>query len=379
MQNKYKRLGDYIRVIDNRNSELQVSLLLGVSIEKKFIDSHANTIGVDFKNYKIVKKGQFAYGPVTSRNGDKISIALLSEHENCLVSSSYITFEIVKENELLGEYLMLLFMNPEFDRYARYNSWGSAREIFSWEELCNTELYIPCIEEQQKIIQLCKKITERINILKEYNQTLEKMINIVYKNIFKDDISEILEKRALKEIITLIDNRGKTPPNTNKKTLYPLIEIASLKTDGRIVSNENCSKYVNKDIYDTWFRSGHPQKYDILFSTVGSIGQFKLFMGDIGCIAQNIVAFRCKNNQLGLYLYQNLLNKIEAILAYEIGSVQASIKVSQIVEMGIEIPSNELLEKFNRIAKPITENIYLNSLEIEKCNELYKNYIKSVF
>ena len=190
MQNKYKRLGDYIRVIDNRNSELQVSLLLGVSIEKKFIDSHANTIGVDFKNYKIVKKGQFAYGPVTSRNGDKISIALLSEYENCLVSSSYITFEIIKENELLGEYLMLLFMNPEFDRYARYNSWGSARETFSWEELCNTELYIPCIEEQQKIIQLCKKITERINILKEYNQTLEKMINIVYKNIFKDDISE---------------------------------------------------------------------------------------------------------------------------------------------------------------------------------------------
>ena len=159
MQNKYKRLGDYIRVIDNRNSELQVSLLLGVSIEKKFIDSHANTIGVDFKNYKIVKKGQFAYGPVTSRNGDKISIALLSEYENCLVSSSYITFEIIKENELLGEYLMLLFMNPEFDRYARYNSWGSARETFSWEELCNTELYIPCIEEQQKIIQLCKKIT----------------------------------------------------------------------------------------------------------------------------------------------------------------------------------------------------------------------------
>ena len=379
MQNKYKRLGDYIRVIDNRNSELQVSLLLGVSIEKKFIDSHANTIGVDFKNYKIVKKGQFAYGPVTSRNGDKISIALLSEYENCLVSSSYITFEIIKENELLGEYLMLLFMNPEFDRYARYNSWGSARETFSWEELCKTELYIPCIEEQQKIIQLCKKITERINILKEYNQTLEKMINIVYKNIFKDDISESLEKRTLKEIITLIDNRGKTPPNTTKKTLYPLIEIASLKTEGRIVSNENCSKYVNKEIYDTWFRSGHPQKYDILFSTVGSIGQFKLFMGDIGCIAQNIVAFRCNNNKLGLYLYQNLSNKIESILAYEIGSVQASIKVSQIVEMNIEIPSNELLEKFNRIARPITENIYLNSLEIEKCNELYKNYINSVF
>ena len=102
-------------------------------------------------------------------------------------------------------------------------------------------------------------------------------------------------------------------------------------------------------------------------------------MGDIGCIAQNIVAFRCNNNKLGLYLYQNLSNKIESILAYEIGSVQASIKVSQIVEMNIEIPSNELLEKFNRIARPITENIYLNSLEIEKCNELYKNYINSVF
>lgn len=379
MQCNYKRLGDYIQQIDNRNKELKVSLLLGVSIEKKFIDSHANTIGVDFTNYKIVKKGQFAYGPVTSRNGDKISIALLTDYESCLVSSSYITFEIMNKSELLDEYLLLLFTNPEFDRYARYNSWGSAREVFSWDDLCNTQLLIPSIDEQIKIVNKCKKIRERINVLNDYNDSLEKLLNIEYKKIFDDKVIEQLEQKTLGDITQIVDNRGKTPPNICKKTEYPLIEIASLKTKGRILSLENCSKYVEKETYETWFRSGHPKQYDILFSTVGSIGQFKLFMGNQGCIAQNIVGFRCNNNEMGLYLYQNLLNKIEAILTYEIGSVQSSIKVSQIVEMLIEIPKKEQLELFNKKAKPITEIIYLNSLEIEKCNELNKKYVAGIF
>lgn len=181
MMTNFNKLGNYIRQIDVRNNDSTVKLLLGVSIEKTFISSHANTVGVDFSKYKIVKKGQFAYGPVTSRNGDKISIALLTEEKQCLVSTSYITFEIFNK-ELLPEFLQLLFKNPEFDRYARYNSWGSAREVFSWDDLCATEIYIPTILEQRKIVNAYKNINNHILKNNEEINTLLNSIKILYSS-----------------------------------------------------------------------------------------------------------------------------------------------------------------------------------------------------
>ncbi len=361
---QYKKLGNYIREVDVKNTDLKVSLLLGVSITKKFIPSIANIIGTDLSKYKIVRKGQFAYVPVTSRNGDQVSIALLEDNE-CIISTSYTVFEISKPEELLNEYLMLLFSNPEFDRYARYNSWGSAREIFSWDELCNTELYIPDIEEQKRIVREYQVIEKRIIALNKQNIILERLINTEYKNLFSEKEQAIESTDILGNITSTIDNRGKTPPNTEQVTEFPLLEIAALKTDGRVISYENCEKYVSEKTYQTWFRSGHPQKYDILFSTVGSIAKFKIFLREKGCIAQNIVAFRCKKQELGLYLYEQLNEKIEEILSYEIGSVQASIKVSQIINLPIDIPKKEVLDQFNKLAVPLTKLISSNATEIE--------------
>lgn len=171
MKSNYKRLGDYIRIVDERNKENRVTRLLGVSIDKKFIDSIANTIGTDMSIYKIVKRGQFAYGPVTSRNGDKVSIALLEEKE-CIISSSYTVFDIIDTNQLMPEYLNLWFKRPEFDRYARFHSHGSAREIFDWEEMCNVELPIPEIEEQKKIVEAFNAIEHRIELKRKINDNL---------------------------------------------------------------------------------------------------------------------------------------------------------------------------------------------------------------
>ena len=172
MKSNYSKLGKYIREVNVRNKDLQVSLLLGVSISKEFIESIANTIGTDFSNYKIVNKGQFAYGPVTSRNGNKISIALLKE-EKCIISSSYNVFEIIDTNKLLPEYLMMWFRRSEFDRYARFKSEGSVREIFSWKELCNVELPIPSIESQRKIVEQYNQINQAIKIKEAINNNLE--------------------------------------------------------------------------------------------------------------------------------------------------------------------------------------------------------------
>ena len=116
MEKGYKILGNYIRLVDERNRDLAVTKLLGVSISKKFIPSIANIVGTDLSNYRIVRTGQFVYGPVTSRNGEKISIAYLDE-EDCIISSSYTVFEVENKEELDPEYLMLWFSRPEFDRY----------------------------------------------------------------------------------------------------------------------------------------------------------------------------------------------------------------------------------------------------------------------
>ena len=171
MRTDYKVLGNYIRLVDKRNRDLSITNLLGVSIEKRFIPSIANIIGTDLSSYKVVQTGQFAYGPVTSRNGEKISIAYLSG-DDCIISSSYSVFEVINRDKLDPEYLMLWFSRPEFDRYARYKSHGSVREIFDWEELCMIELPVPTIEEQRKIVKAYKSITDRIDLKRQINDNL---------------------------------------------------------------------------------------------------------------------------------------------------------------------------------------------------------------
>ena len=167
-----KLLGQFIRLVDIRNSDGEETNLLGVSVQKRFIPSIANTVGTDFTKYKIVKKGQFTYIPDTSRRGDKIGIALLLDYESGIVSNIYTVFEVVDINKLLPEYLMLWFMRPEFDRYARFKSHGSVREIFDWEQLCNVELPVPSIEKQRNIVKAYKAITDRIALKQRINDNL---------------------------------------------------------------------------------------------------------------------------------------------------------------------------------------------------------------
>ena len=172
MKSNYKQLGQFIRQVDVRNTEGKEENLLGVSVQKQFIPSIANTVGTDFSKYKVVKKGQFTYIPDTSRRGDKIGIALLEDYEEGLVSNVYTVFEVIDEKELIPEYLMLWFSRPEFDRYARYKSHGSVREIFDWNELCMVELPVPSIDEQRNIVKAYKTIKDRIALKKQINDNL---------------------------------------------------------------------------------------------------------------------------------------------------------------------------------------------------------------
>lgn len=185
MRLNYKKLGPYIREVSVKNKDLEVGRLLGVSITKAFITSIANTVGTDMSKYKIVRTNQFAYGPVTSRNGEKISVALLQEND-CIISTSYTVFEVIDHEKLDPEYLMMWFRRPEFDRYARYKSHGSVREIFGWEDLCDVQLPIPPIEKQQEIVAEYNTIVNCIKLNEEINQKLEETAQAIYKQWFVD-------------------------------------------------------------------------------------------------------------------------------------------------------------------------------------------------
>lgn len=181
----YKKLGDYIQLVDERNRNLEVKTLLGVSIRKVLMPSIANTIGTDMSTYKIIRKNQFAYGTVTSRNGDKISIALLKEFDKALVSQIYLVFEVINETLVLPDYLMMWFRRPEFDRYARFKSHGSARETFDWAEMLETELPIPSLEKQKELIEEYEAIENRIQLNKKLCATLEETAQTIYKHWFE--------------------------------------------------------------------------------------------------------------------------------------------------------------------------------------------------
>jgi type I restriction enzyme S subunit len=184
MRSNYKPLGKYIQPVVGRNDDLGDLPLVGLSIQKKFIPSIANTIGTDMTTYRIIEKNQFAYGPVTSRNGDKITIALFNDFDKALISQAYTPFEVKDNSELDPEYLMMWFRRPEFDRYARFKSHGSAREIFDWEEMCNTLLPVPHIDKQREIVKEYNVIQNRINLNQQLIQKLEETAQAIYREWF---------------------------------------------------------------------------------------------------------------------------------------------------------------------------------------------------
>lgn len=183
-----KSISPYITLVEKRNDELEYSLesVRGVSIEKKFIDTKADMTNVNLKPYFIIQPNEFAYVTVTSRNGEKISLAINDSTDTIICSSSYVVFKSIDKNKLLPQYLMLYFSRSEFNRYARFNSWGSARETFSFEDMCDVEIPIPDISVQKAIA----------DIFTAYNT--RKMINERLKAQIKD-LCPILVKGAVME------------------------------------------------------------------------------------------------------------------------------------------------------------------------------------
>ena len=196
---KWVSLGDYIEQCDerNHNNKYDIEAIKGISTSKTFIDTKANLDGVPLQSYKLVAPRYFAYVPDTSRRGDKVALAFNDSSCTYLISSIYCVFKVSVLDKLSPEYLYLFFLRPELDRYARYNSWGSAREVFSWGDMCNTMIPLPSITEQQKVVNAWKAFRE----IKEQNEAKAAPL----MQLCQSYIQELRHKYPLQEIGSYIE------------------------------------------------------------------------------------------------------------------------------------------------------------------------------
>ncbi len=181
-------IGDFLELVETKNEDLRYGMdaVRGVSIEKKFIDTKADMAGVNLKPYYIVQPNEFAYVTVTSRNGGKISLAINDSENTYICSSSYVVFRSKDVGILLPQYLMLYFSRAEFNRYARFHSWGSARETFDWDEMCAVEIPIPDIKIQQAIADIYTVYVGR----KKINEKLKAQIRNICPILIKGSLEE---------------------------------------------------------------------------------------------------------------------------------------------------------------------------------------------
>lgn len=360
MRSNYRKLGEFIRQVDVRNRDLSVSKLLGVSISKSFIESIANTVGTDFSNYKVVHKGQFAYGPVTSRNGEKISVALLEEDE-CIISSSYIVFEIVDVKKLLSEYLMLWFGRPEFDRYARYKSHGSVREIFDWDEMCNIYLPIPALEEQRKIVEAYMIIEERIKLKRKINDNLEAQASV----LFDLSTTEIIDKMPICSFGTVIT--GKTPP-TEIAEYYgddiPFIKTPDIHGNVYITTSEHSLSKIGADSQSTKYI---PENSVVVACIGANAGEVAL----TSYLAQTNQQINAIISKYPCFLYFSIKAHTAEIRALGDGSsTMININKSSFENYEIPIPTEETLIQLENSLSTVFATILSNLLEIDRLSEM---------
>ena len=342
MKEGYRLLGEYIRQVDVRNTEGKEDNLLGVSVQKQFIPSIANTVGTDFTKYKVVKKGQFTYIPDTSRRGDKIGIALLQDYEEGLVSNVYTVFEVVDTEKLLPEYLMLWFSRPEFDRYARFKSHGSVREVMDWDEMCKVELPVPAIEEQRNIVKAYKAITDRIALKKQINDNLEATAYAIYKETFITSGSENWDKGTLSDLLTV---------KYGKDHKHLLDGSIPLYGSGGIM------RYVEKPLYN---------KVSVLIPRKGTLSNV-MYVDEPFWSVDTMFYTEILKPYAAKFIYYFVKSK--DLAGMDTGSAVPSMSSEIIHSMQLDIPDDATLIAFDNRLNPLYKQMKVNNQE---CAELQK-------
>ena len=368
---------DYIYYLDTAN--LNEGTISDLKLLRRGIDKIPSRAKRKVKNNDIllstVRPSQKHYG-------------IMKNIPNRLIAST--GFAVLTPNEELvyPEYLYRCLTQDKIILFlqAVAETSTSAYPLIKPSVIGDLEIELPSLEEQKAIAHILSTLDEKIELNKKINKTLEDIAQAIFKHWFvdfefpnengepyKSSGGEMVESELgmipkgwevieLGNLVEIVDNRGKTPPQENQKTNYPIIDVKALSGDSRIIDYNKCIKYVSRETYNSWFRSGHPKEGDILLSTVGSLAEMKIFSGNIGCIAQNVVALRCIGTS-NLYLYQYLKHIKSDLVSYNIGSVQPSIKITHIIKHKILKPDMKIENQFHSLIKNLTELIINNCFQ----------------
>lgn len=377
MRSNYRRIGDFIELVDERNKDLSIDLLLGLTVNKLFIPSVANTIGANMANYKIIRKGQFACSIMQVRRDKKMPVALLSDHDEAIISQAYPVFRVKDESELLPEYLMMWFSRSEFDREACFHAVGGVRGSLEWEDFLNMKLPIPSIEKQREIVKEYNTVVNRIKLNEQLNQKLEETAQALYKHWFVDFefpnengepykssggtmvYNEELEKEIPEgwEVNGIKKYASVKSGFAFKSTLWseqgiPVIKIGSISNNsidfGSLAFVEQEVEKANKS---------QAKKGQLVIAmtgaTIGKIGLLPEFNKTV-YINQRVGLFTNTFGQAP-FLYFTLLTKDAQNEILNVGgdSAQANVSGDQIEEIKILYSEGELIERFNTLVLPL--------------------------
>lgn len=359
---KYK-LGDLIQLEDERNANNQylINDVRGISIQKVFIDTKADMRDVSLSPYILVKPGFFAYVTVTSRNGEKITLAHNTTDRTYIVSSSYVVFSVLKPDVLDSDYLFMYFNRPEFDRYARFNSWGSARETFDWETLCNIDIELPNLSTQQKYVDIYNSMVAN---QQAYERGLEDL-----KLTCDGYIEDLRRKMPCEKIGKYIE----LTELTNENSQYGIDDVMGISIEKKLIR----TKADMKNVHLAPYLLIQPNEFAYVTVTSRNGGKISIALNDTGrthICSSSYVVFRSKNIEellpqyLMLFLSRNEFNRYARFHSW--GSARENFNWEDMCDVQIPIPGIE-------VQKSIAE-MYTVYNARKKINEQLKAQIKSI-
>ena len=362
------RLGDYIEPCDERNSEGKYTLddVRGISIQKNLILTKADMKDVSLSPYKLLKPREFSYVTVTSRNGGKISLAINDTNETYIVSSSYINYKCKDYNILLPEYLFLLLSRGEFDRYSRFNSWGSARETFDWSEMCRIEIPLPSIEVQ-------KELVATYNGLKSLAEQNEALIEPLSKAC-EAFIVDCKAKYPMVELSNGQDDYIEICDERNSEAKYTLDNVRGISIQKKLIP----TKADMKDVSLIPYKLLRPYEFSYVTVTSRNGGKISLAMNDTGnttyIVSSSYENFCCKdcNKLMPEYLYL-LLSRSEFDRYARFnswGSARETFDWSELCRVKIPLPPLEVQQSVVDLYKCLEEAKKIASEAREKLKTL---------
>lgn len=381
MKSNYKQLGDLVQWVDERNKTHESTDVLGVSIEKRFMPSVANTIGTDLSSYKLVRKGRFACNPMHVGRDKALPVALCSESKSAIVSPAYFVFEVIDTSEVLPEYLILLFQTSLFDRNCWFRTDGTVRGGISWADLCLVELPVPNIEVQRGIVNSQKALSAHISFYQKEIEKCEAILLALYRNLSKGE-----HGWQIKTLGEVCDTVGGGTPSTDCPEYYKNGNIPWVTpTD---VTKNNClslettrTKITELGLACSSAKMLPP--YAILMTSRASVGYFALCSMPV-CTNQGFISCIPKKENMRMFLLLNLIDRVEEIrIMAEGGSTYSEISKSDFRALTICEPPDDVLESFERQARIVFRRIQLaksmcNTLMEAKATILSRTYTIAV-